>query len=106
MFKLSCSAIVVAVTLVGFVPAASAMQLAQAGTNEKAPGGVEHAPSPAKPSAPAASSKSPAAEDDMTVGGTRGQLEETISVCDVAPPCPTGCKPDSTGKSCIEKSKP
>ena len=52
--------------------------------------------------------------DDLTKGGRRGQIEDQIegqigegsSMCEVAPPCPAGCKEDTASHMCVEKAGP
>ena len=38
--------------------------------------------------------------------GTRGQAEDMKSVCDVAPPCPSGCTLDAASHKCTEWQAP
>ena len=42
------------------------------------------------------------ADQDLTEVGRRGQLEDMMSLCDVAPPCPSGCSVDATSHKCVE----
>jgi hypothetical protein len=62
------------------------------------------------PADPAAVSKTPdastrqgaSATEDRTGVGERGQLEDMMSFCDVAPPCPSGCTVDAVSHKCTE----
>ena len=38
--------------------------------------------------------------------GTRGQAEDMKSVCNVAPPCPSGCSADPVSHKCTEWQAP
>ena len=38
--------------------------------------------------------------------GTRGQAEDMKSVCNVAPPCPSGCSADPVSHKCTEWQGP
>ena len=51
--------------------------------------------------APGTAQSRSAVEDPAEVG-ERGQLEELMSLCDVAPPCPSGCTVDAVSRKCIE----
>jgi hypothetical protein len=57
---------------------------------------------------PAASeTKGVSAAQDSNKDGRRGQLEDIMSLCDVAPPCPSGCSVDAASRNkCVEWPRP
>ena len=55
----------------------------------------------APPDSPTAAQKRPG-DQDLTEVGKRGQLEDMMSLCDVAPPCPSGYAVDATSHKCAE----
>ena len=70
--------------------------------NKPAQAAPTDAPAAPRTLVPQGTAQSASATENLTENGKRGQLEDLMSVCYVAPPCPSGCTADAVSHKCIE----
>ena len=84
----------------------SSVFAADRGVNTPAQAAATDAPAVARTIVPQGAAQSSSAAENLTENGTRGQLEDLMSLCDVAPPCPSGCTADAVSHKCVEWQGP